>query len=84
MIERLREFSKDVFPVSIFASGFVIIEWIFRLKSNGLLKTEEEWYSFGAFLMNIIPMIMAAIIVFHAVIFFVFYSIEKLYKYIRG
>lgn len=84
MIERLREFSKDVFPVSIFASGFVIIEWIFRLKSNGLLKTEEEWYSFGAFLMQTIPMLMAFLITIQFAFFFVFYFIEKLYKYIRG
>ena len=84
MIERFREWMSEAFPTAILASMFVTVNWIFILKSNGFLKTEEEWYSFGAFLMNIIPMIMAAIIVFHAVIFFVFYAIEKLYKYIRG
>jgi hypothetical protein len=84
MIERFREWMGEAFPTAILASVFVTVNWLFVLKSKGLLKTEEEWYSFGAFLMNMIPLIMGGTIVFLAVIFFVFYSIEKLCRYIRG
>lgn len=84
MIERFREWVAVAFFSGILVSVIMTINWIFVFKSNGFLKTEEEWYSFGAFLINIIPMIVAGTIVFNAAIFFVFYSIEKLYKYIRG
>jgi hypothetical protein len=80
MIERLRDWTRDSFATAILASVFVIINWVFVLKSKGLLKTEEELYGFGAFLMNVIPMIMGVIIIFHLVMFFIFYSIEKLYE----
>lgn len=84
MIKRLRDWMKEVLIGTMFACILFTVNLVFILKSNGLLKTEEEWYSFGACLMQIIPMIMAFVIVFHFVTFFVFYSIEKIYKYIRG
>lgn len=84
MIERFREWMSEAFPTAILASVLTVVNWIFLLKSNGFLKTEEEWYSFGAFLMDIVPIIMAGVIIFHAVIFFVCFFIEKLYLYIKG
>lgn len=83
MIEKLRDWMTDSFPTAIFVSAFLTINWIFVLKSKGLLKTEEEWFGFGAFLMNVIPMTIGFIIVFHLVVFFIFYSIEKLLERLK-
>jgi hypothetical protein len=78
MNEKLKNWMGEAFPTAILVSIFFIINWIFVLKSQGLLKTEEEWYGFGAFLMNVIPITVGFVIVFHLIAFFVFYSVEKL------
>lgn len=83
MNERLRDWMSDIFPTTIFVSVFLTINWIFVLKSKGFLKTEEEWYGFGAFLMNVVPMIVGFLIVFQFLVFFIFYSVEKLLERLK-
>lgn len=81
MICKLKDFLEETLPASIFAIVFVVVNWIFVLKSKGMLKTEEEWYSFGAFLMHVVPTLLAILIFFHLAIFCVCYGLLKVYNY---
>lgn len=78
---RFYDWMSESIPSSIFVSILVTINWTFTLKSKGFLKTEEEWYAFGAFLMNVIPTIMATVIILFIVTYPVFYSVERLYRF---
>jgi TRAP-type C4-dicarboxylate transport system permease large subunit len=75
-MKSLNDFLEVTLPASIFAILFIVVQWIFTLKSNGFLKTEEEWYSFGAFVMEVVPSLIAFIIIIHLIIFCVCYPIE--------
>ena len=76
MIGKLNDFLEVTLPASIFAILFIVVQWIFTLKSKGFLKTEEEWYSFGAFVMQVAPLLMTYCIIIHIAVCCVCYPIE--------
>lgn len=84
MICKLRDFLEATLPASIFAILYVVISWIFVLKSKGMLKTEEEWYGFGASVMDVVPKLFAILIFWHIAAFTLCYTVMKIYCYFKG
>lgn len=81
MINKFKEEIGHMLVGTIFAWIFLFIESIFRLKSKGLLKTEEEWFGLVAIFLELLPMFLTSMIVITFVIVATIHFVEKIYKY---
>lgn len=81
MINKFKEEIGCMLVGTIFAWIFLFIESIFRLKSKGLLKTEEEWFGLVAIFLELLPILVTSMIVFTFVIVTITHYVENIYKY---
>ena len=82
-MKKFQEWVEICLVSSIFSYLFILIQIIFRAKSQGLLNTEKEWYLFGSFALELLPICISLILLIGIVTYIICITTEKIYHYFK-